>query len=270
MADKCFYCKNELGQDVVEKKVPYEDARGIVRKYTRKFHSDCSVKFFEELDGANYKATRPKVKKTMEARCYYCKLLFDKGEKVKTIQIVVNGRPIDKQFHNDCILPFFSKIGDEEIKGEENSWFIKTCEYIKSEIMGLPANDDVNKALNKHIAMRVKGSRVGKFYPNHENTIAVKGYDYEAIYYACKFSKQTLVDMFARKSFDNDIGKANYAFAVINKYVPKMQERLISKRKQEKMVSRVDLKSTQNVQMEFKSRNKNKSKGKKKFAWLED
>ena len=89
---------------------------------------------------------------------------------------------------------------------EEEKKFKELCEYVKKEIMGY----DENQKLSKHMCLRLRGMKDGKFIAN-KTTPSMAHYSYDIILLTFKYIKHHGLDnLLIGKKFNSEEHKFNY------------------------------------------------------------
>jgi hypothetical protein len=117
------------------------------------------------------------------------------------------------------------KMTKQEIKEWDDLY-----QYVRSEILQYPT--DI--ALSKHMVMRLKGLREGKFYANKTHK-PMGSYPYPTILLTFKLCKQQILNALTTKKFTNEQNKINYIMVIIENNINDMALRLKAKEKNEKV-----------------------------------
>jgi hypothetical protein len=120
------------------------------------------------------------------------------------------------------------KMTKQEIKEWDDLY-----QYVRSEILQYPT--DI--ALSKHMIMRLKGLREGKFYAN-KNHKSMGNYSYYTILLTFKFCKQKILSALTTKKFTNEQNKINYIMVIIENNINDIALRLKAKEKSEKVATK--------------------------------
>lgn len=96
-------------------------------------------------------------------------------------------------------------------KKVEHKKFLELCEYVKTEILELP--DDCK--FPKHLALRLKGLRNGKFMANNKvNPMAE--YSFEVILLTFKINKYEMLKYLRKKNyFKDEEHRINYMMSIV-------------------------------------------------------
>ena len=102
-------------------------------------------------------------------------------------------------------------------------------QYVRSEVFQY----STDMALSKHIVMRLKGLREGKFYANKTQK-SMGNYPYPIILLTFKFCKQQILNALITKSFKIEQNKINYIMAIVENNINDVVLKLKAKEKSEK------------------------------------
>lgn len=95
---------------------------------------------------------------------------------------------------------------------EEEKKFKELCEYVKKDIMGY----DENQKLTKHMCLRLRGLKDGKFIAN-KATPTMAHYSYDIILLTFQYVKHHGLDnILATKKFTSEEHKFNYIMVIIS------------------------------------------------------
>lgn len=186
------------------------------------------------MDKKSYKPKR--------LECYYCGGALTEEEMVeKRIPLATKSgiRKYKRKFHLQCVPEIIAERADE-VKSKNEDYYWDKCYFYAKELMGLPDGKD----LEQHFVMRIRGARVGKFYPNGTNVKGLnRGYDYETILTTMKFSSGAIRKAVATHSFENVEHKINYIMAIITKNLNFISSKVEANRKTKRKLVNMELES---------------------------
>lgn len=190
------------------------------------------------IDKKSYKPKR--------LECYYCGGALTEEELViKKIPLVTKSgvRNYKRNFHLRCVPEIISERSDE-VKSKNEDYYWDKCYFYAKELMELPDGKD----LEQHFVMRIRGARVGKFYPNGTNVKGLKrGYDYETILTTMKFCSGSIRKIVATQSFESTEHKINYIMAIITNNLNFISSKVEANRKMKSKLSKVEFESPEKV-----------------------
>lgn len=170
--------------------------------------------------------------KSKTIKCYHC------GGKVEneTTDLVLKKIPLHtkkgvrmytRKFHVWCVSDFVDSLETEKETQAENKDWEKCYEYAK-ELLGIPEG----KNLDSHFILRLLGLRAGTYVPNGSNVRGIKrGYDFETILTAMKFSSVAIRHAFGTMQFKDQKHKIDYAMKIITNNINFVYGKLENKKK---------------------------------------
>lgn len=199
--------------------------------------------------------------------CYYCgKELSEEDMVIKKYPMVCkNGkvRNYSRKLHYDCVPKYNAGRNDFAGRSEEASSWDRAYKTFRTDILGL----DDDKALSEHAVKRLLGLRVGRYYPNGNNTrILKRGYDFDTIYYTIVVCTQQIQRAFDTQKFKDQDHKINFAMKIITNNIDFVQKSVDQSEKQAERVDKIDVEIVEQPQAaEYKRR----GTGKARFADIE-
>lgn len=163
---------------------------------------------------ADKQMDKAKPKKTKSLTCYFCGGELAEDEYViKPIPLVTKAgvRNYKRKFHLECVPKITERRADETASKEEDDYWDLCYKQFKS-IIGVKEG----QKLSNHDVMRIRGLRVGNYYPQGNNVKGLKrGYDYETILMTMKFSSGAIRKSMSGVSFKDQKHKTDYAMKII-------------------------------------------------------
>ena len=166
------------------------------------------------------------------------------SKKVKRVTL------ISHDFHKDCLPVYEEKFSIENEKlaqGREDSetatWnelyhYWNTKIYNNSEV-SKKGSGGASTSLPKHLVMRLRGLRIGKYMPNRENVLYRDvGYPYEVILLTTKFKSADLMFWKKKGGFKNAQHEANYLMKIITDNIDFIYERYMKNLKAQQIADR--------------------------------
>lgn len=158
------------------------------------------------------KAETPKKPKVLE--CYHCGgVLAEEDMVIKPMPLATKAgiRNYKRKFHINCMVEYMGARSDVVKMQVEEDWWDKCYLYAK-ELSGVK----VGQNLSQHFVMRLRGLRVGKYYPAGNNVKGIKrGYDYETILMTMKFASGAIRKALGEMSFQNDSHRIDYMMKIV-------------------------------------------------------
>ena len=131
-----------------------------------------------------------------------------------------------RKFHIWCVSEFVGNLEVEKDTQEENSEWEKCYEYFKV-LLGIPEG----KNLDQHATLRILGLRVGTYVPNGSNVRGIsRGYDFETILMALKFSAGAVKKAFGTMQFKDQKHKIDYAMKIVTNNINFVSSKVEAKR----------------------------------------
>lgn len=190
-------------------------------------------------------------------KCYHCGGIIEN----ETTDLVLKKIPLStkkgkrmytRKFHIGCVSEFVDTLESEKETQEENSEWEKCYEYFK-ELLEVP--EGMN--LDQHATLRVLGLRVGTYVPNGSNVRGIKrGYDFETILMAMKFSSQSIKQAFGTMQFKDQKHKIDYAMKIVTNNINFVFNKMESKRRADKQLDIQDENIKNNQVAEYKTKSK--------------
>lgn len=191
-------------------------------------------------------------------KCYYCGKLIEESKDlvIKKVPLRMrNGklRNYNRKLHIECLLKYVPQLENEQLHTEEHSDWMKVYEYMRSNILGY--NQTV--PLDNHTVMRLRGLRLGKYYPNGENVVILpRGFEYTTILIAMKVVNPRIQAYLNTANFVNQKHKIDGIMRFISGEILDVQKRIdIQKKANEKLDQEVSQPT-----FDYKSRLKQKKK----------
>lgn len=165
--------------------------------------------------------------------CYHCGKDIEYLTDVTIMKFPVvgnNGKIVqrNRHFHFDCLSEFRKTFYDKEVRIQENDEWKDVADYFKEKLLGLPSGSPIPQ----HAVMRLLGMRVGKYYPNGDNTrILKRGYSFKVMLIALKVVKVKHMSYIKSQEF-KDIGhKINLIMKMLEKEIDLVYLRQIRQNK---------------------------------------
>lgn len=170
-------------------------------------------------------------------KCYHC------GGAIKneTTDLVLKKIPLNtksgkrmytRKFHMGCVSDFVDRLEAEKETQEENSEWELCYEYFK-ELLGIPEGQN----LDQHATLRILGLRVGTYVPNGHNVRGIRrGYDFETILMAMKFSSGAIKQSFGTMQFKDQKHKIDYAMKIVTNNINFVYGKLEAKKRADKQL----------------------------------
>lgn len=168
--------------------------------------------------------------------CYYCDKPIEtlKDHVIKQVPLAVNGsvKYFNRQLHIDCMLKYNEQLEDKELKAVENSEWDKVYQYFKNEILQMDTASLSREDTKSHLAQRLLGLRVGRYFPNGNNTrILPKGYDFNTILIAMKVVNPKIQVYLSTANFANFKHRIDGCMRFIVSEIPDVAKRIASQQK---------------------------------------
>lgn len=172
--------------------------------------------------------------------CYHCnkEITQFKDEVEKRIPLRTKKGTIYKRrkFHTECLQDFLKKYEDMELRAKEQSDWDKLYQYVRNEVLQFKKD----KSLDNHTVSRLKGLRLGKYYPSGNNTIILKrGYDYNTILTTFKLMKPKIQYYLANTNFKDEKhmidGMMKFVTSEIEDVAKRIESQKIASEKLEKL-----------------------------------
>lgn len=170
-------------------------------------------------------------KKKNDFTCYHCggqiETWSELCEKVVTVATTKGKKETRREFHIDCLIDYVTKMEDRELRQEENSDWENCYEYMKRDILGLGDG----QSLTLHCVRRLRGLRVGKFYPDGNTIILKRGYDYYTILITMKVCRPRIIQYLNTMDFKDDSHRINGIFTILVGEINDIYTRIEAQRK---------------------------------------
>lgn len=191
-----------------------------------------------------------------KSNCYHCGGVIAN----ETIDLVLKKIPLStkkgkrmytRKFHMKCVSEFVDNLEVEKETQEENTEWEMCYEYFK-DLLEIPEG----KKLDSHAVLRILGTRVGKYIPQGNNVRGIsRGYDFETILMAMKFSSMAIKQAFGTMQFKDQKHKIDYAMKIVTNNINFVDSKLESKRRADGKfeAEREDMKPTDVAEYKKKS-----------------
>ncbi len=144
---------------------------------------------------------------------------------------------------------------------EEEKKFKELCEYVKKEIMGY----DENQKLSKHMCLRLRGMKDGKFIAN-KTTPSMAHYSYDIILLTFKYIKHHGLDnLLIGKKFDSEEHKFNYIMVIISNNINTVYNKVKKIREEQNRSDNIKVVELPNYKNKYESTPKKVNKDLEKF-----
>lgn len=187
--------------------------------------------------------------KVEEMICYHCdKEIMNASEVVfKPIsRYGKNGRTslVNRMFHFKCLNEYIDKATDFDFRASEETDWDKVYQYFRKEYM------QTDQSLETHAVRRLLGLRLGKYYPDGNNTrILDRGYPFSTIYKAMIIAKFKAKAYASKVQFTDYNHRVNTYLKFIASEVVDVQMRLDEvERNNEALKKAIEKKEKENVQ----------------------
>lgn len=144
---------------------------------------------------------------------------------------------------------------------EEEKKFKELCEYVKKEIMGY----DENQKLSKHMCLRLRGMKDGKFIAN-KTTPSMAHYSYDIILLTFKYIKHHGLDnLLIGKKFNSEEHKFNYIMVIISNNINTVYNKVKKIREEQNRSDNIKVVELPNYKNKYESIPKKVNKDLEKF-----
>jgi ribosomal protein L2 len=144
---------------------------------------------------------------------------------------------------------------------EEEKKFKELCEYVKKEIMGY----DENQKLSKHMCLRLRGMKDGKFIAN-KTTPSMAHYSYDIILLTFKYIKHHGLDnLLIGKKFNSEEHKFNYIMVIISNNINTVYNKVKKIREEQNRSDNIKVVELPNYKNKYESTPKKVNKDLEKF-----
>lgn len=144
---------------------------------------------------------------------------------------------------------------------EEEKKFKELCEYVKKEIMGY----DENQKLSKHMCLRLRGMKDGKFIAN-KTTPSMAHYSYDIILLTFKYIKHHGLDnLLIGKKFNSEEHKFNYIMIIISNNINTVYNKVKKIREEQNRSDNIKVVELPNYKNKYESTPKKVNKDLEKF-----
>ena len=144
---------------------------------------------------------------------------------------------------------------------EEEKKFKELCEYVKKEIMGY----DENQKLSKHMCLRLRGMKDGKFIAN-KTTPSMAHYSYDIILLTFKYIKHHGLDnLLIGKKFKSEEHKFNYIMVIISNNINTVYNKVKKIREEQNRSDNIKVVELPNYKNKYESTPKKVNKDLEKF-----
>ena len=143
----------------------------------------------------------------------------------------------------------------------EEKKFKELCEYVKKEIMGY----DENQKLSKHMCLRLRGMKDGKFIAN-KTTPSMAHYSYDIILLTFKYIKHHGLDnLLIGKKFNSEEHKFNYIMVIISNNINTVYNKVKKIREEQNRSDNIKVVELPNYKNKYESTPKKVNKDLEKF-----
>lgn len=144
---------------------------------------------------------------------------------------------------------------------EEEKKFKELCEYVKREIMGY----DENQKLSKHMCLRLRGMKDGKFIAN-KTTPSMAHYSYDIILLTFKYIKHHGLDnILLTKKFSSEEHKFNYIMVIVSNNINTVYNKVKKIREEQNRSDNIKVVELPNYKNKYESNSKKINKDLEKF-----
>ena len=144
---------------------------------------------------------------------------------------------------------------------EEEKKFKELYEYVKKEIMGY----DENQKLSKHMCLRLRGMKDGKFIANR-TTPSMAHYSYDIILLTFKYIKHHGLDnLLISKKFNSEEHKFNYIMVIISNNINTVYNKVKKIREEQNRSDNIKVVELPNYKNKYESTPKKANKDLEKF-----
>lgn len=144
---------------------------------------------------------------------------------------------------------------------EEEKKFKELCEYVKREIMGY----DENQKLSKHMCLRLRGMKDGKFIAN-KTTPSMAHYSYDIILLTFKYIKHHGLDnILLTKKFSSEEHKFNYIMVIVSNNINTVYNKVKKIREEQNRSDNIKVVELPNYKNKYESNSKKVNKNLEKF-----
>lgn len=167
-------------------------------------------------------------------KCYHCSGIIEKNNDLveKKIPMATKRGKVEyrRRFHMACLHDFLESRDDYELNKKEDTDWDLVYRYFRKDIL----NQSESVTLDNHSVKRLKGLRLGQYYPSGNNTkILKRGYQFETILIAMKVVKAKINSLVGTQNFADQKHRVDWIMKFITNEIPDVQRRLDMKKRSE-------------------------------------
>lgn len=136
-----------------------------------------------------------------------------------------------------------------DVKEEEKKYRKLLYKTFEEDIL----SHDENQRMQQDACLVIEGLRSGQKVANKNNKTNGK-YTYKQVYCATVYSKQTILQAYKGKSFNNERAKIAYAAAIIRSNLNTVVDNLKEKEQAEKKIQSLDTNNLEHATAEYKAK----------------
>lgn len=187
--------------------------------------------------------TKKEKKEPKVIKCYHCHGVIERHNDLVEKQIPMatkkgGKRNYRRKFHLQCLHDFLERSDDFELNKKEDSDWDAVYRYFRKEIL----NQSESIKLNEHTVKRLRGLRIGQYYPSGNNTkILKRGFEYETILIALKVLKAKIHSLIGTQNFKDNKHRIDWIMKIVTNEIDDVQRRVdMKKRSEGQLQSRLD------------------------------
>lgn len=180
--------------------------------------------------------TATAMKEPKEIKCYYCgkPIVNSLDHVIKKVPLQTKSgiRNYKRNLHLDCVSEYNKGLTNVEMKSTENSEWEQVFNYFRDEILGVGTEFISSNDKKSHMACRLLGLRVGKYYPSGTNTrILPRGYSFKTILVAMKVVNPRIQAYMKTANFTNFKHRVDGCMRFIVSEIPDVAKRMADQQK---------------------------------------
>lgn len=182
--------------------------------------------------------TKTGKKEPKDIICFNCneRIVMSNDLVEKQIPMTIkNGtkRNYRRKFHLQCLHEFLENSENVELHKKEDTDWDLVYKYFRKEIMNMPES----VTMSEHIVKRLKGLRLGQYYPSGNNTkILKRGYQFETILITLKVVKARVNALIGSQNFVNEKHRVDWIMKFVTGEIADVQRRIDMKNRSEEQL----------------------------------
>lgn len=180
-------------------------------------------------------STKKEKKEPKAIKCYHCHELIERHNDLVEKQIPMSTkkggkRNYRRKFHLACLHDFLERSEDFELSKKEDSDWDAVYRYFRKEIV----NQNESIKLSEHTVKRLRGLRIGQYYPSGNNTkILKRGFEYETILITLKVVKAKVQALIGTQNFKDNKHRVDWIMKFVTNEIDDVQRRIDMKNRSE-------------------------------------